>query len=203
MSLAAVLAGAGAGASLIVAIGAQNAFILRQALQRQHVGTVVALCAVFDILLIACGVAGTGALVADHPVVLQILRFGGAVFVGMYGLAAAMRALRGSSALTPTRRGATTRRAAVLACLAFTFLNPHTYLDTMVLLGTLSTRYASPWSFGVGAIAASLLWFSLLGYGGRLLIPVFRKRGAWRFLDAVMAAFMLVLAVRLLVQPIG
>ncbi len=198
----AVLAGMGAGASLILAIGAQNAFVLRQALQRQHVGTVVALCALSDVLLIACGVAGTGALVQAHPLVLQLFRFGGAAFVGGYGLLAAMRALRGSSGLAPTRRGATTRRAAVLACLAFTFLNPHTYLDTMVLLGTLSTRYASPWSFALGAIVASVLWFSLLGYGGRLLIPVFQKPLAWRVLDAVMAVFMLVLAVRLLAQPI-
>ncbi len=193
----------GSGASLILAIGAQNAFVLRQALQRQHVGTVVALCALSDVFLIACGVAGTGALVQAHPLVLQILRFGGAAFVAGYGLAAAVRALRGSSALAPSRRGATTRRAAVLACLAFTFLNPHTYLDTMVLLGTLSTRYASPWSFAVGAILASVAWFSLLGYGGRLLIPVFQRPVAWRVLDASMAIFMLMLAVRLIANPIG
>lgn len=202
MSFAVVLAGIAAGASLILAIGAQNAFVLRQALQRQHVGTVVALCALCDAFLIACGVAGTGALVHAHPLVLQLLRFGGAAFVGGYGLAAAVRAVRGSSALAPSRRGATTRRAAVLASIAFTFLNPHTYLDTMVLLGTLSTRYASPWSFAVGAIVASVLWFSLLGYGGRLLIPVFQKPRAWRVLDAGMAVFMTVLALRLLVQPI-
>ena len=203
MSSAAVLAGMGAGASLILAIGAQNAFVLRQALQRQHVGTVVALCALSDVVLIACGVAGTRALVGEHPAILQLFRFGGAAFVGAYGLLAAIRALRGTSGLAPTRRGATTRRAAVLACLAFTFLNPHTYLDTMVLLGTLSTRYASPWSFAVGAIIASVLWFSLLGYAGRLLIPVFQKPRAWRVLDAAMAAFMLVLAVRLLANPIA
>lgn len=201
MSSSAVLAGMGAGASLIVAIGAQNAFVLRLALQRQHVGTIVALCVVSDVLLIALGVAGVGAL-GDHPILLGLLRFGGAAFVGAYGAMAALRAIRGTSALAPTRRGATTRKAAVLACLAFTFLNPHTYLDTMVLLGTLSTRYASPWSFAAGAIIASTLWFTLLGVGGRLLIPVFQKPLAWRVLDGAMAIFMFSLAVRLLANPI-
>ena len=203
MSLAAILAGVGAGASLIIAIGAQNAFVLRQALQRQHVATVVALCIAGDVLLITAGVAGTGALVGDHPVALELLRFGGAAFVATYGLLAAARAVRGTSGLAPTRRGATTRKAAMLAAFAFTFLNPHAYLDTIVLLGTISTRYDSPWSFGLGAIVASIAWFSLLGFGGRVLVPVFQKPGAWRVLDGAMAVFMLVLAARLISQPIG
>lgn len=199
----AVLAGLGTGASLIVAIGAQNAFVLRQALQRRHVATVVALCVLGDTLLIAAGVGGAGALVGGHPVVFAALQLGGAAFIGGYGVAAGRRALRGTSGLAPTRRGATTRRAAILASLAFTFLNPHAYLDTVVLLGTVSTRSASPWAFAAGAILASALWFTLLGVAGRLLVPVFQRPSAWRVLDGVVAAFMLVLAVRLLAHPLG
>jgi len=203
MTLGTVLAGFVAGASLIVAIGAQNAFILRQALQQRHVGTVVAICIASDVFLILCGVAGIGALVRDWPPLLHLLRFGGAAFVGVYGLKAAARVLRGSSALRPAHRATTDRRQIILACLTFTFLNPHTYLDTMVLLGTLSTRYPSRWAFALGACVASVLWFSLLGFGGRLLIPVFRKPIAWRVLDAAMAVFMLVLCVLLLARPLA
>lgn len=199
----AVVAGLIAGASLIIAIGAQNAFVLRQALQQRHVGLVVALCVGSDILLITLGVAGVGAVVGESPVLLQIMRFGGAAFVGAYGLTAARRAFRGSSALGPLRQQTLDRRRVVLACLAFTFLNPHTYLDTMVLLGTLSTRYEARWAFAVGACVASALWFSILGFGGRLLIPVFRKPAAWRVLDAAMAIFMLSLCALLLARPLG
>lgn len=205
MSVSAAFAGLVASAGLIVAIGAQNAFVLRQGIQRRHVGTVVAICMVCDMTLIVCGVAGIGALVREAPSLLQVMRFGGAAFVGIYGVLAARRAWRGSTALAPTSHGVSSRRRVVVTCLAFTLLNPHVYLDTMVLLGTLSTRYpgSSRWAFAVGACCASVVWFTSLGYGARFLAPVFRKPFAWRVLDALMAVFMLTLAVLLVARPLG
>lgn len=203
MLLAAISAGFVAGAGLIIAIGAQNAFVLRHGLQRRHVGLVVATCVFGDIALILCGVAGIGALVREWPALLQALRFGGAAFLAGYGLIAARRAWRGSEALTPLSSEETSWRRMLLACLAFTFLNPHVYLDTMILLGSLSTRYSgvAQWAFAGGACFASVTWFSTLGYGARLLLPVFRNPRAWRVLDAVMAVFMLVLCL-LLLRPL-
>lgn len=209
MLVSAAVTGFITGAGLIVAIGAQNAFVLRQGLQRSHVGLVVALCAVSDILLIMLGVAGIGSLVLQWPALLQALRFGGAAFLGWYGLLAARRAWRGASALAAEqgreqgREGASWRRV-LLTGLAFTWLNPHVYLDTMVLLGSLSTRYPgqAQWAFALGACTASLLWFSALGFGARLLQPVFRQPRAWRVLDGGIAAFMLALCILLLVNPL-
>lgn len=201
----AALAGFAAGAGLIIAIGAQNAFVLRQGLQRRHVGLVVAICVVADVSLIVCGVAGVGALVRAWPALLQALRFGGAAFLAAYGALAARRAWRGAGRLAPSTGAAADRRRVVLACLAFTFLNPHVYLDTMVLLGGLSTRYpgSARWGFALGAASCSAVWFSALGFGSRVLVPVFASPRAWRVLDAVMAGFMLVLAQLLLLRPLG
>lgn len=204
MVASALLAGLIAGAGLIIAIGAQNAFVLRQGLQRRHVGLVVATCALSDILLILAGVAGMGALVQQWPALLQALRFGGAGFLVAYALLAARRAWRGHGALAPQGDGSTNWRPMLLACLAFTFLNPHVYLDTVVLLGSLSTRYAGEtrWAFALGACLASLGWFSALGFGARLLLPVFRNPQAWRVLDAGIAVFMLCLAALLVLRPL-
>jgi len=204
MFLAAATAGFVTGTGLIVAIGAQNAFVLRQGLQRRHVGLVVAVCAFSDIALILCGVAGIGALVLEWPQLLQVLRFGGAAFIGWYGLLAAQRAWRGAGALVPDQGKVASRRHVLLACLAFTFLNPHVYLDTMVLVGSLSTRYAgmAQWAFGLGACTASMAWFLSLGYGARLLQPIFRKPQAWRVLDGGIAFFMLLLCLLLLSHPL-
>jgi len=203
MFAAAASAGFMTGAGLIVAIGAQNAFVLRQGLQRRNVGLVVAVCSLGDIALILCGVAGIGALVQAWPGMLETLRFGGAAFLGWYGLQAARRAWRGAGGLAPSQGDESKWSRVLLACLAFTFLNPHVYLDTMVLVGSLSTRYTGVvrWAFALGACAASLLWFSTLGYSARLLVPVFRNPIAWRVLDAVIALFMLVLCVTLLRHP--
>lgn len=204
MYLTAALAGFVASAGLIVAIGSQNAFVLRQGLLQRNVGMVVLTCALGDIVLILCGVLGVGALVREWPALLQVLRFGGAVFLGVYGLMAARRAWAGSSGLAPAD-GSTSSRRVLLACLAFTFLNPHVYLDTMILLGSLSTRYAGmgQWAFAFGACLASVTWFSTLGFGSRLLQPVFKSPIAWRLLDAFVALFILTLAVLLVLRPIG
>lgn len=204
MHLAAALAGFLAGAGLIIAIGSQNAFVLRQGLLRQHVGLVVATCAFGDIALIVAGAAGIGALVREWPALLQALRFGGAAFLAAYGLMAARRAWHGSSGLAPDAEVATSWRRVLLACLAFTFLNPHVYLDTMILLGSLSTQYPGlmQWAFAAGACLASVAWFTTLGYGSRLLLPVFRSPRAWRLLDGFVAIFMLALALLLVLRPL-
>ncbi len=202
MSFAAASAGFAASAGLIIAIGAQNAFVLRQGLQRSHVTLIVAVCMLGDILLILCGVVGIGALVLEWPALLQALRYGGAAFLAAYGLAAALRAWRGSGGLNPAVQAAATWRRVLLSALAFTFLNPHVYLDTMVLLGSLSTQYppATRWAFAIGACSASVVWFSALGYGARLLLPVFRRPLAWRVLDAFIAVFMLSICLLLLLR---
>jgi L-lysine exporter family protein LysE/ArgO len=204
MFLAATAAGFVAGAGLIIAIGAQNAFVLRQGLKRHHVGLVVAICALGDIALILLGVAGIGVLVQKWPALLQALRFGGAAFLGAYGLMAARRAWQGTGSLAPTGTEPESWQRVMLTCLAFTFLNPHVYLDTMVLLGSLSTRYPGMlrWAFALGACVASVAWFSSLGYGARLLRPVFHSPRAWRLLDALIAVFMLALCLLLLLRPL-
>lgn len=203
MYLAAATAGFAASAGLIIAIGAQNAFVLRHGLQRHHVGLVIAICASADIALILTGVAGIGAMVERWPTLLQTLRLAGAAFLAVYGSLAARRAWRGGGGLTASAGPAPSRRRVVLTLLAFTFLNPHVYLDTMVLLGSLSTRYpgAARWAFAAGASVASVVWFVALGQGARLLIPLFRSPRAWRALDAGMAVFMLTLAGLLVRHP--
>jgi L-lysine exporter family protein LysE/ArgO len=204
MWIAATVAGLFAGAGLIIAIGAQNAFVLRQGLQQRHVGRVVLACAGADIALILAGVGGMGALVLQWPLLLQVLRIGGAVFLLWYGLQAGMRAWRGGSALAAGDVDGGDRRQVLLTCLAFTLLNPHVYLDTVVLLGSLSTCYPGNlrWAFAAGACVASVAWFCTLGYGARLLQPVFRRPAAWRMLDTGVAIFMFCLATLLLLRPL-
>lgn len=203
MSTTAFLAGFAASAGLIIAIGAQNAFVLRQGLQQRHVTLVVLTCMFGDILLILCGVAGIGALVKQFPALLQALRFGGAAFLAVYGLLAARRAWRGQGGLDAAGTRDDSWQRTLLACLAFTFLNPHVYLDTMVLLGGISTQYADARAaFATGACLASIAWFSTLGYGARLLQPVFRKPAAWRVLDGAIAVFMLSLSLFLVLRPL-
>lgn len=205
MFLAAAFAGFIASAGLIIAIGAQNAFVLRQGLLQRHVGIVVATCAFGDIALIICGVAGIGALVERSPTLLQVMRFGGAAFLTVYGLMAAKRAWQGTGGMTAQAGNAVTWRRILMTCLAFTFLNPHVYLDTMVLLGGLSTRYTgnSQIAFAIGACIASVAWFSTLGFGARFLQPAFKNPRAWRILDSVVAIFMLSLALALLLHPLS
>ena len=206
MSLApwlAAAAGLGLGLSLIVAIGAQNAFVLRQGLRLEHVAAVVAVCAVSDAVLIAAGVLGAGAVVLRAPAALEVVCFAGAAFLFGYGLLAARRALRPAT-LVPGDGGVRTGLVVTVGtCLALTWLNPHVYLDTVVLLGSLSTTYAERrWWFAAGAAAGSLAWFLGLGYGARLLRPVFARPGAWRILDGLIAVVMTALAVSLVVRGV-
>ena len=184
------------GGGLILAIGAQNAFVLRQGLRREHVNLVCATCALSDALLIAAGVAGFGLAVERLPWIAPGFRIAGVAFLVVYGLRALLSALRGGdAALVAAERGARSWRAALATCLAFTWLNPHVYLDTVVMLGSISSRFAGQRvAFAAGAIAASFAFFFTLGHGARLLAPTFATPRAWRVLDAVIGATMLALA---------
>lgn len=176
--------------TLIAAIGAQNAFVLRQGIRREHVLPVVALCTVSDIVLIAAGIAGVGALIDAHPAAVDVAKFGGALFLFGYGLLAARRAWRPSS-LTPSDAAPARLAEVLLTAAALTFFNPHVYLDTVVLLGALANEHRDGrWLFGVGAVTASAVWFVSLGLGARRLAGLFATPSTWRILDAVIAVTM-------------
>ena len=195
-----LFSGLSAGLSLIVAIGAQNAFVLRQGIQRSHVVMVVAVCAVSDLVLILLGVAGIGVLLDRAPAALVAIRWVGAAFLLVYGALAAWRAVRGEQMENPVDKPAGGRAAVLGTCLAFTWLNPHVYLDTVLLLGSLAAAQgeAGRWWFAAGAGLASIAWFTALGAGARFLTSLFRRRMAWRVLDAGIAVVMVTLAVLLL-----
>ena len=196
--LTSALAGFAASFALIVAIGAQNAFVLRQGLRREHVLPVVATCALSDLALIMAGIAGLGALVAAQPIAVVAVRWIGAAFLLAYAVMAARRAFR-PDALSTAGRAPATLRATLLTCLALTYLNPHVYLDTVLLLGSVAQQHAHRWAFGLGAAAASLIWFTALGTGAHKLAPVLARPAAWRILDGLIAVIMLAVAVGLLV----
>ncbi|MFB7252142.1 LysE/ArgO family amino acid transporter [Microbacterium sp. NPDC056234] len=223
-----VLAGLGLGLSLIVAIGAQNVFVLRQGIRREHVLAVVIICAASDAVLIAAGVAGLGFLVEGAPWLIPVARWLGFAFLLGYGVLAARRAWRGTAdtldpgqddaalagrpagpvtAVTGTRTVTaelpTTARAAtpvVLTALALTWLNPHVYLDTVLMLGSIAATHGEDrWLFATGAITASCLWFTALGFGARHLGRWLRTPRAWRVLDAVIAVVMVAIAATLII----
>jgi L-lysine exporter family protein LysE/ArgO len=186
--------------TLIAAIGAQNAFVLRQGIRREHVLPVVALCTVSDIVLISAGIAGIGALISAHPGALNIAKFGGALFLIGYGLLAACRAWRPSS-LSPSEKAPARLIEVLVTCAALTFLNPHVYLDTVVLLGALANEHRDErWLFGVGAVTASAVWFVGLGLGARRLAGLFASPMTWRILDGLIAVMMIGLGVSLTVS---
>ncbi|PPK93392.1 L-lysine exporter family protein LysE/ArgO [Kineococcus xinjiangensis] len=201
-ALLATLSGLGLGLSLIVAIGAQNAFVLRQGLRGEHLPAVVALCAVSDAVLIAAGVGGAGAVLERVPWLLPVIRYGGAAFLVWYAVLAARRALR-PAALDAGDTGARVPlSSAVGTCLLLTWLNPHVYLDTVVLLGSIAQTHGEQrWWFAAGAAVGSVVWFSALGYGARLLRPVFARPSAWRVLDGSIAVVMTGLAASLVLAP--
>ena len=198
MSLLPLLAGFTTGATLIIAIGAQNAFVLRQGLRREHVLAIVAVCALSDIVLIGLGVAGIGALVEAAPLALTVVTIAGALFLLAYAVFAARRAIR-PTALVAGTAPKSTLVGAVLTAVALTWLNPHVYLDTVLLLGSIASTHGAEgkWVFAIGAALASVVWFTALGFGARLLGPLFARPIAWRILDAVIAVVMLALATTL------
>ncbi|MEU7472584.1 LysE/ArgO family amino acid transporter [Streptomyces sp. NPDC044984] len=192
-------AGFGTGLSLIVAIGAQNAFVLRQGVRRDAVLTVVGICALSDAALIALGVGGVGAVVVAWPGALTAVGWIGGAFLLGYGALAARRVFRPAAAgLEAEGEAAGSRRRAVLTCLAMTWLNPHVYLDTVFLLGSVAADHGPlRWTFGLGAVLASVCWFAALGFGARLLSRFLARPTAWRVLDGLVAATMIVLGLTL------
>jgi len=191
------------GLALIVAIGSQNAFVLRQGILRQYVPALVLFCVLADALLILGGIGGAGVLIRDNQTLMTLTRYGGALFLAGYAAIAARRAWAGSQMQVGQGAG-NTLPAALAACFGFTFLNPHVYLDTVLLLGAIANQRPDPgrWWFGAGACAGSVLWFSALGFGARWLAPLFQTRRAWRVLDSLIALTMLTMAAVLLyTQP--
>lgn len=213
-----LLAGAGLGFSLIIAIGAQNLFVLRQGMRREHVVMVAAICAVSDAALIALGVSGVGLVLSAVPWLIVVVRWAGAAFLVGYGLLAARRAWRpsghtleaegaaaadpsGAAGPAPTRTIVAARTRALpvaLTCLALTWLNPHVYLDTVFLLGTVANTHGDErWIFAAGAMAASIVWFFALALGARYLGRWLATPRAWRILDAVIAVVMIGIGISL------
>jgi L-lysine exporter family protein LysE/ArgO len=199
MELTAFFKGIGLGGGLIVAIGSQNAYLLRQALKREFVLTCIAICILCDVILIAAGVAGMGKLITEAPVLLFWIKIAGAGFLFWYGLRAARSALNPSAMVAEQNNAAPNRAAVISAMLAFSLLNPHVYLDTVVLLGSIGGQQEGNGRvyFAVGAMLASAIWFSSLGLGARYLTPVFSRPGAWRILDGIIAVVMWLLAISL------
>lgn len=186
------------GFSLILAIGAQNAFVLRQGLRREHVFAVCLTCAVSDALLIAAGVAGFGVVVESAPWIQPVFRWAGAAFLFVYGLVALASAVRGGSGLKAEADDNGNRRRVILTVLAFTWLNPHVYLDTVVLLGSIGAQFEASGAFAAGAVTASFVFFFSLAYGARSLSPFFAEPRTWRLLDGSVGVVMWALAAKLL-----
>lgn len=192
--------GFGTGFSLILAIGAQNAFVLRQGLLRQHVFWLCLFCAASDALLIAAGVAGFAAMVNALPALPIVMRFAGAAFLIVYGLTRFREAWAGDYAMQIEGQGRSLKKTIAIAA-AFTWLNPHVYLDTLGLIGAISTEYAEgaqKLAFGIGAVTASFVFFFSLGYGARLLAPIMQNPRAWRVLDVIIGVVMWAIAAKLL-----
>jgi len=198
----AILAGLLTGLSLIVAIGAQNAYVLRMGLSRHHVSLIVTTCALSDIVLIVLGIEGIGSIIRSAPSALQVLRWVGVVYLSLFALRSFWRALR-PGALLPSKAQEPTRRAVVTTTLAFTFLNPHVYLDTVLLLGSIGNQYGhGRWLFALGASMSSLAWFSGLGYGARFASRLMSRSATWRALDSAIGVVMLLIAVKLTMAPL-
>lgn len=194
-----LFAGFTLGITLILAIGAQNAFVLRQGIKGEHVLAVVLTCALSEALLVTGGVFGMGTIATALPWFEPAMRIGGSLFLIWYGLRSLRAAWTGGASMEAAPDTGPARLLPVLlTCLAFTWLNPHVYLDTVVLLGTLSAQYPNPTAFGIGAVCAAFVFFFSLGFGARLLAPVFARPRAWQVLDALIGVVMLALAVKLL-----
>jgi L-lysine exporter family protein LysE/ArgO len=190
----AFLPGFFAGLGLIVAIGAQNAFVIRQGLSRQHVFVVVAICAIADATLIALGIAGLGAIIQGLPWLLEGVRWFGVAYLTWFGIQSIRSAFK-NEAMDTSGAQTTSLKKSVLAVLGFTFLNPHVYLDTVILLGSISNQFADDrWIFGFGAMTASIVWFSAIGFGARAASRFMSKPIFWRVLDSLIAVVMFSIA---------
>ncbi|WP_419783374.1 LysE/ArgO family amino acid transporter [Maridesulfovibrio sp.] len=187
--------GFGTGAGLIIAIGAQNAFVLTQSIRKNHHLAICLVCAICDAVLISLGVLGTGELIASNPMLLKPAAWGGAAFLTWYGFGSFRSALKGGQ-LEAQEAVTTSLKSVILLTLTITLLNPHVYLDTVVMLGSISGQYEGMerYIFGFGAMSASFVWFYTLGFGGRALAPLFKKPVTWRVLDSAVCLTMWVIA---------
>ena len=194
--MTATIAGMLAGFSLIIAIGAQNAFVLRQGIRREHVGVVVSICAACDFVLIIAGTLGVGALVTAHPVVLTVFKWAGAAYLLWFAFTSFRSAMHPQAL---EMRESSPSRSIVLSALAITLLNTHVYLDTVVMLGNLANQHGPDrWWFTLGACLASLIWFPARGYGARALAGPLGRPGVWRLIDLVIGMVMIAIAIRLI-----
>lgn len=195
------ISGFSLGLSLILAIGAQNAFVLKQGLKKQHVFLVCFICACSDAILIALGVSGFGLIVKQFPAIELFARYGGAVFLSIYALKSFISSFSKTHSLSPSDEGSSSALNTAFICLAFTWLNPHVYLDTVFLLGAISTKYdTSKLEFASGAMTASFIFFYSLGYGAKLLRPLFSKPTSWKILEFLIGIIMLSIAASLLLS---
>lgn len=192
--------GFGLSLSLILAIGSQNAFVLKQGLKREHVFAICLFCALSDAVLISAGVAGFGQVTAHYPQLVTYAKWAGAAFLLVYGLMSLYASVTKSHAISTQTQTVASLKKALLLCFGFTWLNPHVYLDTLVLIGMVSTSADVLWQFGLGAVSASFLFFFALGYGARVLTPIFTNPKAWNVLDALVGVLMLFLGGQLLMS---
>ena len=187
------------GFSLILAIGAQNAFVLKQGLIRQNVFLVCLICAASDAILITLGVSGFGEIITEYPIIEKLARIGGALFLFTYGVLNLYSAQTKTHALEPTKKIQASKRKTVLTCLGFTWLNPHVYLDTVVMLGSISTQFENTATFAIGAISASFVFFFSLGFGASKLTRYFEKPRTWRVLENLIGILMIFLGITLVI----
>jgi L-lysine exporter family protein LysE/ArgO len=201
--MSALIAGFLTGLSLIVAIGAQNAYVLRMGLSKHHVTVVVVICTVSDITLILSGIGGIGGIVKSAPSSLQILRWVGVVYLSYFAIRSFLKAAKPGS-LSPSDADKPSLRVAVATTLAFTFLNPHVYIDTVLLIGSIGNQYGhSRWIFATGAGASSVLWFSTIGFGARYASRFMAKPITWRILDSIIGVVIVLVALKLVFTPIA
>ena len=187
------------GFSLILAIGAQKAFVLKQGLIRQNVFLVCLICAASDAILITLGVSGFGEIVTEYPIIERLARIGGALFLFTYGVLNLYSAQTKTHALEPTKKIQKSKRKTILTCLGFTWLNPHVYLDTVVMLGSISTQFENTAAFALGAISASFVFFFSLGFGASKLTRYFEKPRTWRVLENLIGILMIFLGITLVI----
>ena len=187
------------GFSLILAIGAQNAFVLKQGLIRQNVFLVCLICAASDAILITLGVSGFGEIITEYPIIERLARIGGALFLFTYGVLNLYSAQTKTHALEPTQKILKSKRKTILTCLGFTWLNPHVYLDTVVMLGSISTQFENTAAFALGAISASFVFFFSLGFGASKLTRYFEKPETWRVLENLIGILMIFLGITLVI----
>ena len=187
------------GFSLILAIGAQNAFVLKQGLIRQNVFLVCLICAASDAILITLGVSGFGEIITQYPIIERLARIAGALFLFTYGVLNLYSAQTKTHALEPTKKIQKSKRKTILTCLGFTWLNPHVYLDTVVMLGSISTQFENTAAFALGAISASFVFFFSLGFGASKLTRYFEKPRTWRVLENLIGILMIFLGITLVI----